>query len=177
MFGVLPCIRIYGFNRHMASHIFNGALPCAAASVGLAPVGGRQIKWAKAPWAIRKIRICQNRPYHCRRRREIDPVCRLPMTQRDDLEPIGGLGTAATKGGSVKSRRLGQICVGANSQRPQRAPQPCRTPTTSASDQAPGRRAASPLSADTTAAPASLRSTTAPDGHTRACEYASPLRA
>ena len=36
------------------------------------------------------------------------------MTQRDDLEPIGGLGTAATKGGSVKSRRLGQICVGAN---------------------------------------------------------------
>ena len=36
------------------------------------------------------------------------------MTQRDDLEPIGGLGTAATKGGSVKSPRLGQICVGAN---------------------------------------------------------------
>ena len=40
------------------------------------------------------------------------------MTQRDDLEPIGGLGTAATKGGSVKSRRLGQICVGANKQLP-----------------------------------------------------------
>ena len=36
------------------------------------------------------------------------------MTQRDDLEPIGGLGTAATNGGSVKSWRLGQICVGAN---------------------------------------------------------------
>ena len=27
------------------------------------------------------------------------------MTQRDDLEPVGGLGTAAAKGGSVKSRR------------------------------------------------------------------------
>ena len=37
------------------------------------------------------------------------------MTQRDDLEPDGGLGIAAAEGGSVKSRRLGQICVGANS--------------------------------------------------------------
>ena len=36
------------------------------------------------------------------------------MTQCDDLEPVGGLGTAAAIGGSVKSRRLGQICVGAN---------------------------------------------------------------
>ncbi len=36
------------------------------------------------------------------------------MTQRDDLEPIGGLGIAAANGGSVKSWHLGQICVGAN---------------------------------------------------------------
>jgi hypothetical protein len=36
------------------------------------------------------------------------------MTQRDDLEPVGGLGLVAAEGGSVKSRRLGQICVGAN---------------------------------------------------------------
>ena len=36
------------------------------------------------------------------------------LTQRDDLEPVGGPGIAAAKGGSVKSRRLGQICVGAN---------------------------------------------------------------
>ena len=36
------------------------------------------------------------------------------MTQRDDLEPVGGLGIAAAKGGSVKSRRLGQIWVYAN---------------------------------------------------------------
>lgn len=24
MFDVLPCIKVYGFNRHMASHILNG---------------------------------------------------------------------------------------------------------------------------------------------------------
>ena len=36
------------------------------------------------------------------------------MTQRDDREPAGGPGIAAAEGGSVKSRRLGQICVGAN---------------------------------------------------------------
>jgi hypothetical protein len=36
------------------------------------------------------------------------------MTQRDDREPVGGLGIAAAEGGSGKSRRLGQICVGAN---------------------------------------------------------------
>ena len=36
------------------------------------------------------------------------------MTQRDDLEPIDGLGIAAAEGGSVKSWRLGQIYVGAN---------------------------------------------------------------
>ena len=34
--------------------------------------------------------------------------------QRDDREPVVGLGIAAAEGGSVKSRRLGQICVGAN---------------------------------------------------------------
>ena len=43
---------------------------------------------------------------------------RFHVTQRDDLEPVGGLGIAATKCGSVKSRRLGQICVGANSLTP-----------------------------------------------------------
>ena len=41
-------------------------------------------------------------------------VCRFPVTQRDDLEPVGGLGIAAANGGSVKSRLGGQICVGAN---------------------------------------------------------------
>ena len=50
----------------------------------------------------------------CWRRRHIDPVCRFHVTQRDDLEPVGGLGIAVAKGGSVKSRRLGQICVGTN---------------------------------------------------------------
>jgi hypothetical protein len=39
------------------------------------------------------------------------------MTQRGDPEPVGGLGVAAAEGGSVKSRRLGQICVGANKPR------------------------------------------------------------
>ena len=52
----MPCIKVYGFNRHMASHIFNGALPCAAASVGLAPVDSRQIRWAKAPWSLGGVR-------------------------------------------------------------------------------------------------------------------------
>ena len=50
----------------------------------------------------------------CWRRLQIDPVCRFHVAQRDDLEPVGGLEIAATKGGAVKSRRLGQICVGAN---------------------------------------------------------------
>ena len=35
------------------------------------------------------------------------------MTQRDDPEPFAQRGLAAANGGSVKSRRLGQICVGA----------------------------------------------------------------
>ena len=48
------------------------------------------------------------------RQRQIDPVCRFPVTQRDGLEPIAGRGLAAAKGGPVKNRRLGQICVGAN---------------------------------------------------------------
>ena len=46
----------------------------------------------------------------------LDPDCRLPLTLRDDLEPIDGLGIAASEGGSVKSWRLGQIYVGANTQ-------------------------------------------------------------
>ena len=33
------------------------------------------------------------------------------MTQRDDLEPVAGLGIAAANGGAVKSRRLGQYFV------------------------------------------------------------------
>ena len=36
------------------------------------------------------------------------------MTQRDDLEPVAGLGIAVTMGGSVKSWRLGQIRVDAD---------------------------------------------------------------
>ena len=38
------------------------------------------------------------------------------MTQQDGLEPIAGRGIAATNDGSVKSRRLGQICLEADSQ-------------------------------------------------------------
>ena len=33
-------------------------------------------------------------------------------SQRDNLEPVAGLRMAAAHGGSVKRRRLGQICVG-----------------------------------------------------------------
>jgi hypothetical protein len=58
----------------------------------------------------------------CWRRLQIDPVCRFHVTQRDDLEPVGGLGIAATKGGAVKSRRLGHICVGANTTAVKEAP-------------------------------------------------------
>ena len=50
----------------------------------------------------------------CGRRLQIDPVCRVPVTQLDDLEPVAGLGIAAANGGAVKSRRLGHICVGTN---------------------------------------------------------------
>ena len=58
----------------------------------------------------------------CWRRLQIDPVCRFHVTQRDDLEPVGGQGIAATKGGAVKSRRLGHICVGANTTAVKEAP-------------------------------------------------------
>ena len=50
----------------------------------------------------------------CGHRLQIDPVCRLPVTQRNDLEAVAGRGLATAKGGSVKSRRLGQICLGSN---------------------------------------------------------------
>ena len=50
----------------------------------------------------------------CWRRCQIDPVCRLHVTQREDLEPVGGLGIVAAQGGSVKSRHLSQICLGAS---------------------------------------------------------------
>ena len=45
----------------------------------------------------------------CWRRRKINPVCRLSVTQRDGLEPVAGRGIAFANGGSVKSRRMGQI--------------------------------------------------------------------
>ena len=35
----------------------------------------------------------------------LDPDCRLPLTLRDDLEPVAGHEIAAPNGGSVKSRR------------------------------------------------------------------------
>lgn len=54
----------------------------------------------------------------CCRRRQINQVRRLAVTQRHDLEAVAGLGMTAAMGGSVKCWRLGQICVGANS-RPQ----------------------------------------------------------
>ena len=41
------------------------------------------------------------------------------MTQRHDLEPVAGRGIAAANGGSVKSRRLGQICIGAHTLSPE----------------------------------------------------------
>ena len=41
----------------------------------------------------------------CGHRLQIDPVCRFPVVQHDDLEPIAGRGIAAANGGSVKSRR------------------------------------------------------------------------
>ena len=37
----------------------------------------------------------------CRRGRQIDPVYLLPVTHRDDLEPVGGLGAAAANDGAV----------------------------------------------------------------------------
>ena len=39
----------------------------------------------------------------CGHRLQIVPVCRFPVTQRDDLEPIAGRGIAAANGGAVKS--------------------------------------------------------------------------
>jgi len=57
--------------------------------------------------------------------------CRLPVTQRDGLESIAGRGAAAAKGGSVKSRRLGQICVGANTRGA------CDVPTVALDNSAP----------------------------------------
>ena len=41
----------------------------------------------------------------CGHRLQIDPVCRYPVIQHDDLEPIAGRGIAAPNGGAVKSRR------------------------------------------------------------------------
>ena len=41
----------------------------------------------------------------CGHRLQIDPVCRFPVTQHDDLEPIAGRGIAAPNGGAAKSRR------------------------------------------------------------------------
>lgn len=51
----------------------------------------------------------------CCRRRQIDPVRRLAVTQHHDLEAVAGLGMTAAMGESVKCWRLGQISVGADS--------------------------------------------------------------
>ena len=40
----------------------------------------------------------------CLRKRQIDPVCRFPLNQHDDL-PVTGRGMATANAGSVKSRR------------------------------------------------------------------------
>ena len=53
----------------------------------------------------------------CPLRSHIDPICRLPVTQRDDLEPVVECGVAAANGGPATSRRLGQNCFGANTGR------------------------------------------------------------
>jgi hypothetical protein len=50
----------------------------------------------------------------CRCRRQIDPACRIPVTQRDDPGIVAGRGMAAADGGSRKCRHLCQIRVGAN---------------------------------------------------------------
>ena len=51
----------------------------------------------------------------CPLRSHIDPVCRLPVTQLDDLEPVVECGVAAAHGGPATSRRLGQNYVAAYS--------------------------------------------------------------
>ena len=50
----------------------------------------------------------------CPRRRQIAPVCRSSVSQRDGLELLAELGIAVASVGSAKSRRLGQTCVGAS---------------------------------------------------------------
>ena len=50
----------------------------------------------------------------CWRRRQIDPVCRLPLILRSDLEPTAGRGVEAANVESVKSWRPGQIYVDAD---------------------------------------------------------------
>ena len=76
------------------------------------------IRWlftGRKPSILMAMTAYQQWKHGCWRRLQIDPVCRFHVTQRDDLEPVGGLRIRAAKGGSVKSRRLGQICAGANS--------------------------------------------------------------
>ena len=51
---------------------------------------------------------------HCRCRRQIDPACRFPVTQRDAHVIVAGHRMAVADGGSGKSRHLGQIHVGTN---------------------------------------------------------------
>ena len=50
----------------------------------------------------------------CRCRRQIDPACRFPVTQRDAHVIVAGRRMAAADGGSGKSLHLGQIRVGTN---------------------------------------------------------------
>ena len=76
------------------------------------------IRWlftGRKPSILMAMTAYQQWKHGCWRRLQIDPVCRFHVTQRDDLEPVGGLRIRAAKGGPVKSRRLGQICAGANS--------------------------------------------------------------
>ncbi len=45
----------------------------------------------------------------CSRQRQLDPACRLYVTQRDDLEPVAELGIAAASGVSQKSGALSPV--------------------------------------------------------------------
>jgi len=55
------------------------------------------------------------RPKHpaCSRQRQLDPACRLYVTQRDDLEPVAELGIAAANSGS-------KVALGSNLRRHQK---------------------------------------------------------
>jgi len=54
------------------------------------------------------------RIHECGCQRQIDPACRVPVTQRDAHVIVVGRRMAVADGGSGKSRHLGQIRVGTN---------------------------------------------------------------